>query len=861
MIVERTKYSDSYIPKPETINFFIWLNTFFDEENKSAESHFQLIDHAFSKYQFKGFECSRGLAKALSLDSVVHTIKGTKTINDVCIGDSIYGSNGKLCNVIAKSNVFNKPMYRLTFKDGRTVKASEDHIWTVYKQYTKRINSSKNNVRGLRQLEMTTKELFKDLLGKAKISGHRTKEEYTKYSIPISSPIKYERKDLVLDSYTLGCLIGDGSLKQQLRFCSYKDDTDFYLKNFPYEHGIIRRKGNTDVWTVTGIKHIIRGLGLHVNSYDKFIPTEYMFSSIEQRTEILRGLMDTDGTVLKGHQQSFTTVSKKLSQDFLTLVYSLGAEAKITSSQVSFQGSKPSTAYKITFSMSINPFKLPRKANKFLPISRQYMAIKSIEAIEDEPSQCISVDSADKLFLTDNFIVTHNSTLIGIYLLLYIAFLGRKPNFGRVDYILYIMDTVGQVGANFEQLIMILEENKELGKHLKIKKSRLGDDPTLYIYNVDLDRMIYFKGRGSGQKMRGTRINGKRPNIILLDDIENDENVESKESRKKLSNWFFNAVIPAVNPNRFEVDFIGTPIHQDSLLINLLEGKGEDDFFKQYEFAFLQLPAAENLTLGMIKGTTRDKIISAWSDRFTVGYLRMMYGMYASQDKLTSFWQEYMLQIAPKEDLLYDTSKIHRYKMEDIKEHLSSFTYYISVDLAISESSTADYTALAVIGINENNDWFLVDGFFQRGIQPDKTIEKIFEYVEMYRPYSVILEKVAFQTAMKTFIQKEMLRRNRYFSIDMVTRPNRKGSKLQIFKAFQPIVNMGKFWVPESYMASFVDELFSEMSLITNDKILSRYDDLIDAVAQLTLVNITSITPIATSQLTQIKKAKNTYRW
>jgi len=173
------------------------------------------------------------------------------------------------------------------------------------------------------------------------------------------------------------------------------------------------------------------------------------------------------------------------------------------------------------------------------------------------------------------------STLIGIYHLLYIAFLGRKPNFGRVDYVLYIMDTVSQVGANFEQLLIILDENEELKKHLKVKKSRLGDDPTLYIYNVDLKRMIFFKGRGAGQKMRGTRIAGKRPNIILLDDIENDENVESKESRQKLNNWFFNAVIPAVNPNNYEIDFIGTPIHQDSLLLNLLEGAGDDEFFKR----------------------------------------------------------------------------------------------------------------------------------------------------------------------------------------------------------------------------------------------------------------------------------------
>ena len=446
------------------------------------------------------------------------------------------------------------------------------------------------------------------------------------------------------------------------------------------------------------------------------------------------------------------------------------------------------------------------------------------------------------------------STLIGIYTLLYLAYLGRKPGFGQVDYVLYIMDTVGQVGANFEQLIMILDDNKELGKHLQIKKSRLGDDPTLYIYNVDLKRTIYFKGRGSGQKMRGTRIGGKRPNIILLDDIENDENVESKDAREKLANWFFNAVIPAVNPNKFEIDFIGTPIHQDALLINLISSD---------EFKFIKLPAAEHLTLEMITGESDEKIVSAWTDRFTIDYLRSMYKLYASNNRLTSFWQEFMLQIAPKENLLYDTSKIKRYDMKDMKDNLKGLTYYISVDLAISERDTADFTALVVIGINENNDWFLVDGFYERGMKPDETMNRIFEYVMMYRPYEVVLEKVAFQTAMKTFLEREMLLRNLYFSINMVNRPNKKGSKLTVLKGFQPIVNMGKFWIPEEYMSNFCAELIAEMDMITNEKILAKHDDLIDAIAQLTLVNILTFTPVGINEMdSRIARAtKNSYIW
>ena len=71
-------------------------------------------------------------------------------------------------------------------------------------------------------------------------------------------------------------------------------------------------------------------------------------------------------------------------------------------------------------------------------------------------------------------------------------------------------------------------------------------------------------------------------------------------------------------------------------------------FFKQYEFSFIQLPAAEKLTTAMIRGDDPEPVISAWADRFTLDYLKTMYGLYASQNKLTSFWQEFMLQVAPK---------------------------------------------------------------------------------------------------------------------------------------------------------------------------------------------------------------------
>ena len=406
-----------------------------------------------------------------------------------------------------------------------------------------------------------------------------------------------------------------------------------------------------------------------------------------------------------------------------------------------------------------------------------------------------------------------------IHLILEWLTLGKKPNFGEFDYILIIQDSVSMVEATFEQLLGLIE-NTELNKFLKVEKKRLGDDPTLYIRNVETNKLFYLKGRGSGQSLRGTRIHGKRPNIVILDDIENDEKHSSKESRNKLKNWFYNVVIPSINPNKYEFIFIGTPIHEDSLLMNLVHS----DTWKA-----LVLPVAEDFP-----PEDWSKLVTSWKDRFTPEFVKSIYEMYKNQGKEKSFYQEYMLEVTPQDDLLYDLSKIKKFRLSDMKDKLNKMTYYISVDLAVSEKEYADYTAISVIGIDKDNNWYLVDGFFGR-IKPDETIDRIFQLVLKWKPYEVILEKVAFQLSMKTFIQNEMLKRNIFFNLRMVSRTK---SKLGVFKAFQPIVELGRFHIPEDTIQDFVEELLHEMSLITNDSILAKHDDLLDSIAQLTLIDI-----------------------
>ena len=117
---------------------------------KFTDIRLEFVNHKGHTTIVKGFG-----AKALSLDSLLYTYTGTITIGSCSIGDRIFGADGKLTTIVQKSEVFNKPMYRINLCDGRSIKVSEDHINSVV------INTNPNNIVCLEEFNLTTKELTK----------------------------------------------------------------------------------------------------------------------------------------------------------------------------------------------------------------------------------------------------------------------------------------------------------------------------------------------------------------------------------------------------------------------------------------------------------------------------------------------------------------------------------------------------------------------------------------------------------------------------------------------------------------------------------------------------------------------------
>ena len=347
-------------------------------------------------------------AKALPLGATLLTEEGTTTIGTCAVGDKIFGADGRLTRIIAKSEVFHKPVYEIGLADGRSIRVSEDHINTVIEK-----ENAQNTARCVEK-NLTTAELLKRDLFLIRDRGHRITKERL-FFIRNCEPVQYPTRTFAVDPYSLGVILGDGRIRRDcgsVELTAHKDDLPFYRKQIPYTFGRIQvdsRNSNVLTQSIRGLGPALTHFGLKGHGDDKFIPDEYLRGSVEQRLSLLQGLMDTDGTIGKRKVNSVTSFcsnSLGLIHGIKTLVQSLGGHTII--------GRTGKRAYRIQIHLNMPVFRLPRKAVKQQIGSKQNkVAIEYIKPITQVSTQCIAVDNEEHQFLTGEFIRTHNTGVRG----------------------------------------------------------------------------------------------------------------------------------------------------------------------------------------------------------------------------------------------------------------------------------------------------------------------------------------------------------------------------------------------------------------------------------------------------------------
>lgn len=340
------------------------------------------------------------VGKALPMNANILTPNGWVKNKDLFVGQQISSIDGKPSYV---TNIFKRgvrDMYNITFTDGRVVKCCGEHLWEV-------------NYPNWR-----TPHILNTLEIKKLQEGVSYKN---RMSVPAFSGIHGQYKEYVLHPYILGVLLGDGCLTNGVVWSKpdifIKEKIEGLLKNTNYS---INKKGNScfSISTKRGesnpLLEELNKLGLKgVLSHDKFIPEIYLNSCREQRIQLLNGLMDTDGYSSKEGHCVYSTTSKRLAGDFLYLCHSLGYRASIKEKIPTIKGKEYRKVYNITICAVDDSelFSLPRKKERTKKRNRCHIVIRSIEYAGREECQCITVSHERQLYITDGFIVTHNSTL------------------------------------------------------------------------------------------------------------------------------------------------------------------------------------------------------------------------------------------------------------------------------------------------------------------------------------------------------------------------------------------------------------------------------------------------------------------
>lgn len=691
----------------------------------------------------------RGHAKCLGINEPILTPTRWKKIKDIVEGDLVLGSDGRAKTVTHVSNIMLKTLYKLETRDGRSVLCSGDHLWKV------RLLNGLNKQTESHKI-YTTEELIERRYNRPRIDKRCNKlQDCFMFAIDTVSPVHFRKKDLPIDPYTLGALIGDGGFTNPTTvFFSHCDDIEemkSYMVGDFSETKRDKRGSNAHRFTVRKIYKEIKDLGLKCNSHGKFIPEIYKFGNIEQRLALLRGLMDTDGTVQNprgvGCCVSYCTVSERLADDVVDIVRSLGGRANKYFSENDYSG-----YYRVGVHIKTNPFKLKRKAKNFVPARQLWSSITNIEKIGVGESKCIAVDSEDKLYVTKDYLLTHNTTFIDLIYPL------KRITFGQEFFVLMISESEKQSIFNLETLGDEIEYNPKYkfffgnrkgeiwGKEQKIVISR----PAFGEYEQLTCKLLV---RGQGQKVRGIKYGPYRPTLTIGDDFEGEANALTENERFKMRRWINAAVVPGSDSAR--IVFVGTIIDNEAWLNRIAGSEGwKKGKYIRKGWRHLYFQAVKQDTKpGEFVGEGKEILDKEgipevqWKARRPYSWLMNEKERLESEGDVQFFFQEYQntpytdaFRVFRQQDIQYwdgfhsiDKNgvlmlHIRRLNGEPVRKDIP-VNSFIGSDPASSENIKADYTVHLRNFVDKDHNVY-IDKYFRGQVTPIDGANELFELME-----------------------------------------------------------------------------------------------------------------------------------
>lgn len=458
--------------------------------------------------------------------------------------------------------------------------------------------------------------------------------------------------------------------------------------------------------------------------------------------------------------------------------------------------------------------------------------IKLVNGAEGESHKTppVHLKMLDKLVTPQDYIANlcfrgaAKTTLFMEYFTLYLAMFNYLPNFGKVEGMIYVSDSMDNGVKSARKNIEFRYNNSEFLQKW-VPKVTFTDN---YLEFTNSEKGILgVKMFGAKTGLRGTKIFGKRPVVAVLDDLVSDDDAKSKAAMTAIKDTVYKGVNHALDPTRRKVIFNGTPFNMDDILIEAVESGAWD---------VNVWPVCERFPC------SREEFVGAWEDRFSYDYVNAQYEMAAKTGKLAAFFQELMLRITSEEERLVQDSEIKWYSRKNLLEYKNSFNFYITTDFATSSKQTANFSVISVWAYNSNGDWFWVDGICERQLM-DKSIDDLFGYIPEYRPQETGIEITGQQGAFISWVKREMLVRNVWFNLATSDKVGKTPGirpitdKLSRFNLVVPWFKAGKIHFPEEMRDSVIMRQFMQEIRLATISGIKGGDDCLDTISMLGFLN------------------------
>ncbi len=740
--------------------------------------------------------------KLCSDSTPVLTTRGWKTHGTIKVGDRVFSPSGRSIKVVAIA----PPMTcnaRVTFRNGEVIDCHLDHEWTYFDRST--------------YTTKTKETRFFLNLGKTKFGKERKIKKKTRsiYQLPLIRALRFKKKKLPLHPYVLGAWLGDGtSSGSKITFA--EKDRAYIDKIVSLGYGISAEvvHPTTKVVTVSlaagnrGSKHpgkLFCGLKSLCVLNNKHIPEMYKRASVEQRLELIAGLIDTDGSLDSLGRVRVVTSSKILSEDTQEVARSLGwnCHVKALKPDPNYKhliNGRPiywrKTAYVVSFVPTCYiPVALSRK--KVVKFSKRVpIGFEKVEEIKTaELGRCIQVDSKDGLYLVGKSLIpTHNSLIASRRFPAF--FLGKNPD--KQCMMISYQERLAKVfGRDVRNVINTLRY-QSLFPEVRISP----DARAAGQWNTTKDGGFLSAGIGGG---RGSGVTGFGADLLVLDDLlKGRKDADSETIRVDIQNSLQADIFTRLHKDA-SVVYIGTRWHHDDPAGYILENDSE------HEWTIVCLPALaiEKDPLGRSPGE------ALWPERYSREYLLSLRN---NPSKLgpTQFEALYQQNPTIQSGNIFKVEGFRRWGKGSLPTQFDMEC--VSMDTSFTDGENTSFTVIQHWG-KVGALFYLLDQV--RGQWNATQQLNAFRIFCDARPWVVakLIEKKANGAAIMSLLEKWV---PGMVPIEPI------GSKEQRAMAIEPYVSAGNIYIPGVKEAAWVEDFVLECAQFNHGK----HNDQVDTFTQ-----------------------------